>query len=514
MCLSGGPPSRSIIRSVGKTLVDDRYELRALTGSGGMADVFLAYDRVLERDVALKLLKDRYATDEEFVERFRREARSAAGLSNRYIVPVFDRGETEDGTYYIAMEYVPGGDLGNLIKREGPLSSRRAAEIGLQVAEALRTAHERGTIHRDVKPRNVLITRSGHVKVADFGIARAAEATTISHPGDILGSVKYMSPEQAAGERVGPESDLYSLGAVLYKALTGRVPFDAATPADLPVEHAKGPPRRPSETNPEVSDAFDNVITKLLSTEPADRYSSAAELIEVLRRVRDGLPRRAPSSNEATTAALEYPLSPDPPASGGVARRGRSVRGLVVLAALIAMLGVVGWGLLQNLGGLPGVAGEGHRERPEGAGSGEERVEVPTLEGLGEKEARERLGDAGFEMAVRSRESSQQDTDTVLAQSVADGKEVWKGSKIVLTVGEGPKVSRVPDLVGLTYAEAEGRLEEAGLLLGGVKEVSSASVPAGVIADQDPPAGTTLEPDSYVYLTTSVGPSGETTYGY
>ena len=190
------------------------------------------------------------------------------------------------------------------------------------------------------------------------------------------------------------------------------------------------------------------------------------------------------------------------------------MRGLVVLAALIAMLGVVGWGLLQNLGGLPGVAGEGHRERPEGAGSGEERVEVPTLEGLGEKEARERLGDAGFEMAVRSRESSQQDTDTVLAQSVADGKEVWKGSKIVLTVGEGPKVSRVPDLVGLTYAEAEGRLEEAGLLLGGVKEVSSASVPAGVIADQDPPAGTTLEPDSYVYLTTSVGPSGETTYGY
>jgi serine/threonine protein kinase len=212
-----------------------------LTGSGGMADVFLAYDLVLDRDVALKLLKDRYATDEEFVERFRREARSAAALSNRHIVPVFDRGETEDGTYYIAMEYVPGGDLGDLIKKEGSLSPRQAVEIGLQVVEALRAAHERGTVHRDVKPRNVHITRSGHVKVADFGIARTAEATTISHPGDILGSVKYMSPEQAAGDPVGPESDLYSLGVVLYEALTGRVPFDVVTPADLPLKHAKAP---------------------------------------------------------------------------------------------------------------------------------------------------------------------------------------------------------------------------------------------------------------------------------
>jgi serine/threonine-protein kinase len=202
--------------------------------------VFLAYDRVLDRDVALKLLKERYAHEEELVERFRREARSAASLTNRHIVPVFDRGETEDGTYYIAMEYVPGGDLGDLIESEGRLSSRRAAEIALQVAEALRTAHERGVVHRDVKPRNVLITGFGHAKVADFGIARAAEASTISRPGDILGSAKYMSPEQATGETVGPKSDLYSLGVVLYEMLTGRVPFEVVAPADVPVQHAKG----------------------------------------------------------------------------------------------------------------------------------------------------------------------------------------------------------------------------------------------------------------------------------
>ena len=507
--------SGSIIRPVGRTLVDDRYELRALTGSGGMADVFLAYDRVLDRDVALKLLKDRYATDEEFVERFRREARSAAALSNRHIVPVFDRGETEDGTYYIAMEYVPGGDLGDLIEKEGPLSPRRAVEIGLQVAEALRAAHERGTVHRDVKPRNILITRSRHVKVADFGIARAAEATTISHPGDILGSVKYMSPEQAAGEPVGPESDLYSLGVVLYKALTGRVPFDVVTPADLSVEHAKGPPRRPSEANPGISEAMDTIVRRLLATDPADRYGSAAELMEVLRQVRDGLPPRASSSSEATTAALEDPISPDPPASGngGVARGRRSVWVLTALAALIAVLGVVGWGLLQSSGevGGPGAAGGAAGERDR---SGREEVEVPTLKGLGERVARERLGKAGFEVAVRFRESSEQDTGTVLEQSVGGGELARDGSKIVLTVGEGPGVSRVPDLVGLTYAEAEGRLEEAGLLLGGVNEVSSGTVPAGVIADQDPPAGTPLKRGSYVYLTTSVGQPGETTYGF
>ncbi|MBA3615293.1 MAG: serine/threonine protein kinase, partial [Rubrobacteraceae bacterium] len=207
-----------------RTLIDNRYQLRALAGSGGMADVYLAYDKVLDRHVAIKLLKARYARDEEFVERFRREAKSAAALVNRYIVPIFDWGEAEDGTYYIVMEYVPEGDLGDRIKNEGILSPGTAAEVALQVAEALQAAHKRGIIHRDVKPRNILIAGSAHIKVADFGIARAVESTTISHSGDILGSVKYMSPEQAAGERVGPESDLYSLGVVLYETLTGRVP--------------------------------------------------------------------------------------------------------------------------------------------------------------------------------------------------------------------------------------------------------------------------------------------------
>jgi serine/threonine-protein kinase len=513
---------------VGRTLVDDRYELRAWAGSGGMADVFLAYDRVLDRDVALKLLKDRYANDEDFVERFRREAKSAAALSSPFIVPVFDRGETEDGAYYIAMEYLPGGTLEDRIAGAGRLPPREAVEVAVQVAEALQTAHGRGVVHRDVKPGNVLLTRSGHTKVTDFGIARAAEATTISGPGDILGSAKYMSPEQAAGGRVAPASDLYSLGVVLYEMLTGGVPFDVVTPADVLVEHAKGPPRRPSEANPEVPEALDGLVMRLLSASPKDRYGSSAELLGELGRVKNGLPPAAPSPNEATTAALGGPMAPAsapsataPSSTAGPdgTRGGRSVWLILACAGLIAVLGAVGWGLLRDTGGSgdPGAAGSPTEKPPEGADttrSGPKEVKVPAVKGLAAQEARERLAKAGFEVGVRHRKGPEEGNGKVLEQSVAGGKEADEGSKILLTVGEGPAVVETPDFVGLTYPEAESELERAGLLLGGVKEAPSETVPAGVIVAQDPAPGTELDPESYVQLTTSVGPLSETTYGY
>ncbi len=275
---------------MGRRLIDQRYELRSLVGSGGMADVYLARDEVLGREVALKLLKDRYAENEEFVERFKREAKSAAALSSPYIVPTFDWGETEDGAYYITMEYLPGGTLKDRIMAAGALRPQAAAQVALQVAEALEAAHVRGVVHRDIKPRNILLADSGHVMVADFGIARAADATTISHTGDILGSAKYMSPEQAAGEQVGPASDLYSLGVVLYEMLTGRVPFAVETPADVPIRHAVAPPRRPKELDPEVPEGLDRITMRLLATNPEDRYGSADEVVQELRRVRGGLP--------------------------------------------------------------------------------------------------------------------------------------------------------------------------------------------------------------------------------
>jgi serine/threonine protein kinase len=508
---------------MGRNLIDQRYKLRALVGSGGMADVYLAGDEVLGREVALKLLKDRYAENEEFVERFRREATSAAGLSSPYIIPIFDRGQTDDGTYYITMEYLPGGTLKERITVTGALRPQAAAEVALQVAKALQTAHVRGVIHRDIKPRNILISDSDHVKVADFGIARAADATTISQTGDILGSVKYMSPEQAEGDEVGPVSDLYSLGVVLYEMLTGRVPFEVETPADVPIRHAVAPPRRPKEVNPEIPEELDAITMKLLATSPEDRCESAAELIQELQQVRAGIPSAPRSSTNGTTAetVLGAPKaskpSPTSPAKPVVSWRRRVLPALTIFVVLLTLLAAVGWSLWQDSGRgsilraltehLPTEVFQDAKRPP----SATETVRVPAVKGMSGRAARQRLTEAGFEVGVDRRESSEEDTGKVIGQSVPGGKEAKRDSKVLLTVGEGQQVTKVPDLTGLPYSEAEKGLEEAGYLLGGVEEATSQTVPAGVIMKQDPPPGTPLAPGSYVYLTASVGPPAEDT---
>jgi tRNA A-37 threonylcarbamoyl transferase component Bud32 len=505
---------------MGRKLIDQRYELRSLVGSGGMAEVYLARDEVLGREVALKLLKERYAENEEFVERFRREAKSAAVLSSPYIVPIFDRGETEDGTYYITMEYLPGGTLKDRITATGALRPQEAMEVALQVAEALETAHARGVVHRDIKPRNILLADSGHVKVADFGIARAADATTISTTGDILGSAKYMSPEQAAGDQVGPASDLYSLGVVLYEMLTGRVPFEVATPADVPIRHAVAPPLRPKEVDPEIPEDLGAITMRLLATSSEDRYGSADEVVRELQRVRTGVTLAGSSTGRATTeTAPNVPKGSSPPLPAqSVSRWRRVLPTLTVLAALLILL-AVGWGLWRNGGGgsilralterLPTEASQDAKQTP----AAPETIRVPAVKGMTEQAARQRLAETGFKVGVQRRESPAEDSGKVIGQSVPGGEEAKRGSQVLLTVGEGQQVTKVPDLTGLPYSEAENRLEEAGFLLGGVKEETSETVPAGVIMKQNPPPGTELDPGSYVYLTDSVGPPAEGTGG-
>src|SRR5829696_8520027 len=283
-------------------IVDGRYVLGAFLGSGGMGEVYLAHDEVLDRDVALKVLRSHYAGDSEFAERFLREARSAASLSHRNIVQVYDRGETEDGISYIAMEYVPGGTLKEKIDERGSLGVREAAGVAAQISLALEAAHERGVIHRDIKPQNVLVTSSGDLKVTDFGIARAASAVTSSASSTVFGTAGYISPEQAMGEPVGPASDLYSLGVILYEMLTGELPFTADNSIAVCMKHVTEPLRPPKQLNPSIPEGMDALVVKLLAKDPANRYASATELLNDLERVRDGLPPML--ALEATTQPL------------------------------------------------------------------------------------------------------------------------------------------------------------------------------------------------------------------
>ena len=342
---------RYTTRTVQGTIIDDRYVLGDLLGSGGMARVFLAHDEALDRDVALKILWEQYADNEEFVERFRREARSAAALIHPNIVSVYDWGCSEDEMYYIAMEYVPGGTLKDRVISEGALDPATTAELGCQMAEALGFAHEHEVIHRDVKPQNILLTASGEAKVADFGIARAVGAmaeTAVSQSGMILGTVGYMSPEQAMGEPVGPASDLYSLGVVLYEMLTGNLPHEAESQIALAMKHVNEPVRPPKELNPEVPEGMNTIVFGLMAKKAEDRHGSAAELAEDLRRVSNGLLPLGVGSAGAATRTNEQATMPLAAAVNKGEKRIKAPWILTVVFALLALLGGSGWSLLHG----------------------------------------------------------------------------------------------------------------------------------------------------------------------
>jgi len=343
--------------------VDNRYGIVRTLGSGGVADVYLAHDEVLDRDVALKMLNRERSRDEEFVERFRREAKSAAALSHPSIVSIYDRGESEDGSCYISMEYLPGGTLKDRISRDGRLSPSVAAEVAIQISDALGAAHERGVVHRDIKPQNVLVTRTGDVKVGDFGIARAESETSMTRANLVLGTAAYMSPEQATGGRIGPRSDLYSLGVVMYEMLTGELPFAGDDPVAVAMKHANAPLRPPKEIEPGIPGALNDLVVRLLAKDPGDRPASADALAGEIRNSTREESRPEP---EVTGGSGETPAGP----SGATRRttpyresnRGRRGSGGPNLSSIVPWLlvvlfvvGVVVGGMLvlRVLGGVP-----------------------------------------------------------------------------------------------------------------------------------------------------------------
>ena len=538
-------------------LVDNRYRVTKPLGSGGMADVYLAHDDVLDRDVALKVMSGRYASDDEFVERFKREAQSAAALSHPNIVSIFDRGESEDGTYYIAMEYLSGGTLKDRILTRGALPARTAAAVALQIAEALKAAHERGVIHRDIKPHNILITDSGDVKVTDFGIARAASSSTMTKTGSILGTAHYISPEQAMGEPVGPSSDLYSLGVVLYEMLTGELPYDADTPLGIAMKHVNGHLRPPKEIDPSISEGINAITCRLLAKEPLDRYATDDELIEDLERVVAGLEPTGATTELMTKVMPPAPTRVAPPPSQRTRDLKKRRRFAPILLALLALLILAplawagyNWYQDQQEPVLPQVAvpdltgmtleearnqhGDDFKIEVGAEEDGEQPVDtilsqnpemgkaeknstisvtvvgtrVAQVPGVVDQEreaAQGALEEAGFEVTVEEEESSFDDENMVVGQDPAGGSEAEYGSEVTINVGTGPSSVSVPDLEGSNLDQAATLLEDAGLELGAQDEAYSDAA-EGIIISQDPEAESEAEPGSAVGVTVSLGP--------
>src|SRR5829696_6560483 len=420
-----------------KTLLDNRYDVGRTLGSGGMGEVYLARDRVLGRDVALKVLRRQYAGDGEFAERFKREARSAASLSHPNIVQVYDRGETEEGSSYIAMEYVPGGTLKERISKDGPLGAAEAAPLGAKVAEALGAAHDRGMVHRDIKPQNVLLTDKGDAKVADFGIARAASSATISRTGSVMGTAGYMSPEQALGEPATPKSDLYSLGVVLFEALTGELPYTADNPIVVSMKHVNEPVCLPREIDPTVPEGMNALVTRLMAKDPEDRYASADELTDELRKISRGRELTAAPVAAAPTRLQRAPVAASSPTRRVPAARPSPVRRrrrripwfLILVAAILFFLGTLG--ILRSVTGPNSANGWfdflGQDNNPQAGPSAPQTVRVPEVAGLTTAEARRRLTGAGLEVGQINSFSS-----------ANAGAQVPRGTEVNLDVSTGP----------------------------------------------------------------------------
>ena len=461
------------------TLFDGRYRILRKLGSGGMANVYLAEDEELGRRVAIKILNERYAGDDLFIERFRREAKSAAGLSHPNIVSIYDRGEAE-GTYYIAMEVIEGRSLKELIMTHGALPVHTAIGYAKQLLEALRFAHRHGIIHRDIKPHNVLVSADQQVKaneprlkVTDFGIARHG-ASQMTEAGSIMGTAQYLSPEQARGAPVTAASDLYSAGVVLYEMLTGKVPFTGDSAIEIAMKHVNELPKPPSSLRPEIPPELDQIVLRALAKDPEDRYQTAEEFIEDLERVEAGLPISRSTATAATAilagaavgeatellsespTRVAAPLPPQhrpptyPPSSPydePPRRRKRWVPWLLVGLLLAAAI-LAGWWVYNQI-----------QDQLEAA----EPVGVPNVVGIERDLAIAQIEDAELEAEVEEQASTEVEQGIVIEQSPPAGSRIAKGDTVTIVVSTGPNEVEIPALAGRTYGEAAAALEELGL---------------------------------------------------
>jgi serine/threonine-protein kinase len=500
------------------TLFDGRYRIMRKLGSGGMANVYLAEDQELGRRVAIKILNDRHAGDEQFIERFRREAKNAAGLSHPNIVSIYDRGEAE-GTYYIAMEYLDGRSLKELILSRGPAPMSVAVDYARQILSALRFAHRNGLVHRDIKPHNVLVDPEGHVKVTDFCIARAG-ASQMTEEGSIIGTAQYLSPEQARGTQVDQTSDLYSLGIVLYEMLTGQVPFTGDSPVEIAMKHLSAVPPPLRDKRPDVPKSLELVVLRALAKDPAQRYQSADEMDADLERVARGLAVSRETEEAATTVlagaafgdgapttvvpalATADTLPPPPPRAPDYfdyapPPRRRSIWPWLLAILLVAAAVIAGFYVYRQ------IQDQLNQNKPVG---------VPDVVGLREASAVNDIHAAGLETSagpkgeshIHRQPNSEEAKGFVFDQSPNAGDRVGKGSFVDIFVSTGKPQVVVPDVVGDSSNDAVAALTRKNLVAD-VHKISS-NKPADTVIAQDPKGGVKVTEKTKVRINVSSGP--------
>jgi serine/threonine-protein kinase len=548
--------------------LDNRYTILEHIGGGGMAAVYRAHDELLDRSVAVKILRSQFTNDDEFVTRFRREAQAAARLSHPNIVNVYDVGQDKE-VYYIVMEYVSGKTLKEWITN-GPLSVEAAVKIALEIAEALEHAHQNNLVHCDIKPHNILMTKAGRIKVTDFGIARAVSSATMTHTGTIMGSVHYFSPEQAKGAAIDAKSDIYSLGVVMYEMLTGEVPFTGENPISIALKHLQEEPRSPRGINPEIPPLLEAIVLKAMAKDVDLRYKDIGEMIADLKSVqnyfRDDQTRRLAKGDFPTQALprldeTAYLRTGDVPSMKPTeAAVGKPKKSRLWLWSLLVLL-LMGFALgaflsygkfwssrdvtVPNVVGQPVEAAKNILENqnlrvlvtesvsdsvPAGrvisqtpdAGSvvkeqrlitllvskGQESVVIPDFRGMNRRDAELQIKNAGLVLGnEEERYSADVPLDTVISQNPRSPAQVAKNTPVDLVISKGPEPNKValPDFKGASFATISAQLNSMKLKLGKVSEENSDQFPAGTVIGQNPPPATQVAEGTAVDLTVVKG---------